>query len=276
MFHSFFKPKTLGANNAAGAHLIELRKLSKEYRTGDGLFFALKNVNLTIDRGEFIAIIGKSGSGKSTLINMITGIDRPTKGEVVIDHIAVHKLPENKMARWRGLHIGVVFQFFQLLPTLTLLENVMLPMDLCHTFAASEREDRALHLLGMVELADHAHKLPAACSGGQQQRAAIARALANDPPLLVADEPTGNLDSRTAAQVFALFHRLVADGKTVLMVTHDNDMAQHVTRAVTMADGEVVREVSSTHALQSWKPTLRPACPPVLQSQSPQTHPTKS
>lgn len=220
-------------------NLIELRDVVKEYRTGAGVFRALKGVSLNVHTHEFVAIIGKSGSGKSTLINMITGIDRPTSGQVLVGDTAVHTLSESRMAEWRGRHLGVIFQFFQLLPTLTLIENVMLPMDFCNMYAPRERPERAMHLLEQVGMESNAHKMPAACSGGQQQRAAIARALANDPPILVADEPTGNLDSRTAEDVFALFHRLVADGKTILMVTHDEDFAQRVTRAVHVADGEV-------------------------------------
>lgn len=220
-------------------HLIELNKVVKVYETPAGQFTALKGVDLKVDTHEFVAVVGKSGSGKSTLINMITGIDRPTSGEVYVGDTAVHKLGEGRMAAWRGKHIGVIFQFFQLLPTLTLVENVMLPMDFCNTYAPSERYDRAMQLLEHVNMADHAHKLPSAVSGGQQQRVAIARALANDPPIIVADEPTGNLDSRTANQVFDLFTQLVAEGKTILMVTHDQDLVKRVNRAVLVVDGEI-------------------------------------
>ena len=192
-----------------------------------------------VDTHEFVAVIGKSGSGKSTLINMITGIDRPSSGEVFVGDTAVHTLSEGKMAVWRGKHVGVIFQFFQLLPTLTLIENVMLPMDFCNTYPAGERRDRAILLLDQVGMAEQAHKLPSAVSGGQQQRVAIARAMANDPPIIVADEPTGNLDSKTATQVFDLFNLLVQNGKTILMVTHDQDLARRVTRAVIVADGEI-------------------------------------
>ena len=179
-------------------HLIELRNLVKSYKTGAGVFTALRGVSLNVDSHEFLAIVGKSGSGKSTLINMITGIDRPTTGEVLVGDTAVHRLNEGQMAVWRGKHVGVIFQFFQLLPTLTVLENVMLPMDFCNMYTARERPERAMQLLEMVDMAENAHKLPSACSGGQQQRAAIARSLANDPQIIVADEPTGNLDSKTA------------------------------------------------------------------------------
>jgi ABC-type lipoprotein export system ATPase subunit len=222
--------------------LIDLRGVVKSFRGPAGTFTALKGVDLRVGAGEFVAVIGKSGSGKSTLINMITGIDRPTAGEVVVDGVAVHRLDERRLARWRGRTIGIVFQFFQLLPTLTLLENVMLPMDFCRVGAPRRRAARAMRLLELVGLSAQAHQLPQAVSGGQQQRAAIARALANDPPILIADEPTGNLDSHTADQVFDLFRRLVAHGKTVVMVTHDNDFAHRVSRAVIVADGQVVNE----------------------------------
>ena len=232
-----------GAFTHGNTHLIELRNLVKSYKTGAGVFTALKGVSLNIDSHEFLAIVGKSGSGKSTLINMITGIDRPTTGEVLVGDTAVHRLNEGQMAVWRGKHIGVIFQFFQLLPTLTVLENVMLPMDFCNTYVARERPERAMQLLELVDMAENAHKLPSACSGGQQQRAAIARSLANDPQIIVADEPTGNLDSKTANAIFDLFTRLVHDGKTILMVTHDIDLASRATRAVKVADGEIVDEI---------------------------------
>jgi putative ABC transport system ATP-binding protein len=174
---------------------------------------------------------------------MITGIDRPTQGEVVVAGTEVHKLREGQIAGWRGRNIGVVFQFFQLLPTLTVLENIMLPMDFCNMYSSRERKQRALHLLEQVDMVDHAHKLPTALSGGQQQRVAIARALSNDPAIVVADEPTGNLDSRTADAVFHLFERLVEGGKTIVMVTHDEDLAKSVSRAVTIADGEIASDV---------------------------------
>jgi len=214
----------------------------KTYETTAGDFTALKDINLRVDSGEFVAVIGKSGSGKSTLINMITGIDRPTSGEVLVGDTAVHTLGEGKMAEWRGRNIGVIFQFFQLLPTLTVIENVMLPMDFCHVYSMRERQERAMHLLEQVEMAEHAHKLPSAVSGGEQQRVAIARALANDPPILAADEPTGNLDSKTAESVFQLFERLVDEGKTILMVTHDRDLAKRATRTVILSDGEMMEE----------------------------------
>ena len=173
---------------------------------------------------------------------MITGIDRPTRGEVFVDGTPVHKLSQDKLAAWRGRQVGVIFQFFQLLPTLTVLENLMLPMDFCNTYPRRERKARAMQLLEQVELVDQANKLPAALSGGQQQRVAIARALANDPPILVADEPTGNLDSKTADSVFRMFEGLVDQGKTILMVTHDRDLAERVTRTVIISDGEIIEE----------------------------------
>jgi putative ABC transport system ATP-binding protein len=225
---------------AEPAHLIQLRQVVKVYQTAAGGYTALKGVDLDIDRGEFVAITGRSGSGKSTLINMVTGIDRPTSGEVRVGETAVHTLSENQLARWRGRNMGIVFQFFQLLPTLSVIENVMLPMDFCKTYPLGERRARALQVLELVDMAGQAAKLPAALSGGQQQRVAIARALANDPPVIIADEPTGNLDSKTADAVFDLFETLTAGGKTIVMVTHDSQLAQRVTRTITIHDGEVV------------------------------------
>jgi putative ABC transport system ATP-binding protein len=231
--------------------LIDLRNVTKIYNTRAGEFVALSDVNLTIERGEFVAVLGKSGSGKSTLINMITGIDRPSRGEVYIGDIAAHTLSENQMARWRGRNVGIVFQFFQLLPTLTIHQNIMLPMDFCKMYAPRERDERAMALLDLVGLSRHAHKLPTAISGGQQQRVAIARALANDPPIVVADEPTGNLDSRTAEHVFEIFGKLIDEGKTVVMVTHDHDLASRVHRMVHIADGEIVSAQQEEDALAS-------------------------
>jgi ABC-type lipoprotein export system ATPase subunit len=248
MFERWLKRNT-GSNGASNGryrngneHLIDMRQIVKTYQSTAGSFTALKSVDLQIDRGEFVAIIGKSGSGKSTLINMITGIDRPSSGEVLVGDTAVQTLSEGQMAVWRGRNVGVIFQFFQLLPTLTVVENVMLPMDFCNMYEPRERRARAMQLLEQVEMAEQADKLPSAVSGGQQQRVAIARALANDPPILVADEPTGNLDSKTAESVFRMFERLVAQGKTILMVTHDQDLAKRVTRTVIIADGEVIDE----------------------------------
>jgi putative ABC transport system ATP-binding protein len=220
-------------------HLIELQQVVKTYDVAAGKFTALKGIDLQVDPGEFAAVIGKSGSGKSTLINMITGIDRPTSGQILVEDTAVHTLNEGQIAVWRGRSIGVVFQFFQLLPTLTVVENVMLPMDFCNVYRMREREERALHLLEQVGLAQHAYKLPSAISGGEQQRVAIARALANDPPIIAADEPTGNLDSVTSESIFKLFEDLVDSGKTILMVTHDMDLAQRATRTILLIDGEI-------------------------------------
>ncbi len=244
MFERWIKrdAKLNGNCQRSDAHLIDMRQIVKTFQSTAGSFTALKGVNLQIDRGEFVAIIGKSGSGKSTLINMLTGIDRPSSGEVLVGDTAVHTLSEGQMAVWRGRNVGVIFQFFQLLPTLTVVENVMLPMDFCNMYAPRERRARAMQLLEQVEMAEQADKLPSAVSGGQQQRVAIARALANDPPILIADEPTGNLDSKTANAVFQLFENLVQQGKTVLMVTHDSDLAKRVSRAIIVADGEIVNE----------------------------------
>ncbi len=224
--------------------LIELKQVVKAYDTAAGKFLALKGIDINIDKGEFVTIVGKSGSGKSTLINMITGIDRPSEGQVFIGDTAVHTLSEGQMAVWRGRNMGIVFQFFQLLPTLTVIENIMLPMDFCNMYTTREREQRALNLLEQVEMVEQAYKLPTALSGGQQQRVAIARALANDPPVIIADEPTGNLDSKTAAAVFNLFQGLVAQGKTFVMVTHDEDLAKQGTRTITIADGEIAHDTA--------------------------------
>ena len=223
--------------------LIDLRSIEKAYETEAGPFLALKGIDLKVKPGEFVAVVGKSGSGKSTLINMITGIDRPSHGEVVVRNTPIHTLTEGKMAEWRGRNMGIVFQFFQLLPTLTIAENIMLPMDFCNMYEPRERYDRAVALLDLVEMKEQANKLPSAVSGGQQQRAAIARALANDPPIIVADEPTGNLDSNTADNVFRMFEKLVyEEEKTILMVTHDNDLADRVARKLTIADGEILSD----------------------------------
>jgi putative ABC transport system ATP-binding protein len=236
---------------AANPQLIDMRRVVKTYQTPAGSFFALRGVDLKVASGEFVAVIGKSGSGKSTLLNMITGIDKPTSGEVFIAGTPVHSLSENKTARWRGVTVGVVFQFFQLMPTLSVMDNIMLPMDFCNKYGGRERHDRAMFLLERVQMADQAHKLPSELSGGQQQRVAIARAMANDPPLLAADEPTGNLDSKTADHIFDLFGQLAAQGRTVVMVTHDLDLANRVTRAVMVADGEIVEQRTNTPATRA-------------------------
>ena len=221
---------------------IELRDVRKVYQTAAGEFTALRGINLSFACGEFTAIMGKSGSGKSTLINMITGIDHPTSGSVRIGEVDLYKMKEGEMAEWRGRNMGVVFQFFQLLPTLTVLENILLPMDYCNVYEPSERVARAMAWMELVGLDGMADKLPAALSGGQQQIAAIARALANDPPIIVADEPTGNLDSRSANLVLNLFERLASQGKTVLLVTHDPTLVRRARRRVVISDGELVPE----------------------------------
>ena len=229
------------ATDANGA-LIDLRDVVKTYETGAGDVTVLKDITLQVYPGEFVSVVGPSGSGKSTLLNMITGIDRPTSGSVFVGDEAVHELSENELARWRGRHVGVIFQFFQLLPTLTILENVLLPMDFCDVYRRRERTERAMYLLEQVAIVDQAHKLPNALSGGEQQRAAIARALANDPPLVVADEPTGNLDTATANEVFALFETLVSQGKTLMVVTHDRSLSGRTERVLHLLDGRLHRD----------------------------------
>lgn len=234
-------PAFLPAPAAATSQpLIELSDVQKVFKTAAGEYIALKNINISFHRGEFASIIGKSGSGKSTLINMISGIDHPSAGAVRVGDAAVHKMTQGELAVWRGRNLGVVFQFFQLLPMLTVRENTLLPMDFGGDRTRAERERRATELLDLVGLADVADKLPAALSGGQQQIAAIARALANDPPILVADEPTGNLDSRSAERIMQIFADLALQGKTILIVTHDRLLAQRTTRQVLISDGEIV------------------------------------
>src|SRR5450432_2262357 len=225
--------------------IIDLRQVTKHYESAAGSFTALGGIDFQAQSGEFVAIVGKSGSGKSTLLNLLSGIDSPTSGEVIIGGVPIHSLNQNQLAIWRGRHVGVVFQFFQLLPTLTVIENVMLPMDFCNTFPRGERKQRAIHLLDQVGIADQAYKLPALLSGGQQQRAAIARAQANNPPILLADEPTGNLDSHTANATLQLFKDLTVSGKTVVMVTHERDVVPWVSRIVTLADGQIISNTRS-------------------------------
>lgn len=221
--------------------LIELKEVKKIYHTPAGHFTALNGVTLSIGEGEFVSIVGKSGSGKTTLINLVTGIDDPTSGEVYVGDTPVHTLKESEKASWRGSNIGIVFQFFQLLPTLTVLENVMLPMGLINRFPVSEHTDRAMALLELVDLTEYAHQLPSMLSGGLQQKAAIARALANDPPIIATDEPTGNLDSKSAESVMVLFENLVQQGKTILMVTHDPDLAKRAARIIEIVDGKIAK-----------------------------------
>jgi putative ABC transport system ATP-binding protein len=231
-------------SNPSHPPLIEMRDVVKVYATAAGEFRALKGINMQAGRGEFVGVVGKSGAGKSTLMNMITGVDHLTSGEVIVNAngspVSIHKMQEDEIASWRGRALGVVYQSFQLLPMLTLLENIMLPMDLCERFHPKASRRRALELLRLVEIEGHADKLPSQISGGQQQRVAIARALANDPPILVADEPTGSLDSVTAEHIFELFEHLVADqGKTIIMVTHDKTLAPRFTRTLEIQDGEL-------------------------------------
>ncbi|HSP17179.1 MAG TPA: ABC transporter ATP-binding protein [Thermoanaerobaculia bacterium] len=221
--------------------LILVDQVTKAYRSGTVEIQALRNISLSIDRGRMASITGRSGSGKSTLLNVLTGIDRPSRGIVRIAGTSPVSLTENELAVWRGRTIGIVFQFFQLLPTLTVAENVILPMDFCNTWPAAERKDRALALLERVGIAEQAQKFPSSLSGGQQQRAAIARALANDPPILVADEPTGNLDSRTARSIFSLFQQLAAGGKTIVVVTHETEFDAVFDQRIELEDGTVLR-----------------------------------
>ena len=222
--------------------LIQLRDVGKVYRTPAGDFPALKSITADFERGEFVGVIGKSGAGKSTLVNVITGVDHLTSGQVWIDGTSVHDLDESQMALWRGVNVGVVYQTFELLPTLSLLDNVMLPMDFCGLYHPRKSPERAMQLLRDVGLEGHERKPPTKISGGQQQRVAIARALANDPPIVVADEPTGNLDSATAEEIFALFEGLVEQGKTIVMVTHDRSLASRFDRTLQIVDGEIVGE----------------------------------
>jgi len=230
--------------------IIELRNVSKTYSTAAGEFPALRNINLKVNAGEFLGVVGKSGAGKSTLLNMINGVDELSEGEVTVNsgsqNISVHKLSEDEKALWRGKTMGVVYQSFQLLPMLTLVENITLPMDLAENFKPRESRERAMQLLRLVEIDEHADKLPAFVSGGQQQRVAIARALANDPDILVADEPTGSLDSITADHIFEVFTRLATErGKTIIMVTHDMGLKSRFSRCLTLTDGELEDEVQA-------------------------------
>lgn len=236
--------------------LIEFRQVSKTYFSEAGEFPALRGVSFAAQKGEFLGIIGKSGAGKSTLLNMLTGVDHLTAGEVLVragEEVSVHRLGENELALWRGRTMGVVYQSFQLLPMLTLLENILLPMDLCGLYRPRESRRRAMELLELVEIPEHANKLPAYISGGQQQRVAIARALANDPPILVADEPTGSLDSVTADHIFDVFERLAQNGKTIVMVTHDTGLMPRFTRHLRLAEGllEVEAAPLATEAAES-------------------------
>jgi len=218
---------------------IEIRDLDKVYTTGKMDFHALKGVDLSINEGEMVAIVGPSGSGKSTILNMITGIDRPTSGSVLIDGNSIERMKEDKLAKWRGENIGIVFQFFQLFPTLTALENVMLPMDLARKGSVKERRQKAVRNLELVGLGDKLQNLPSELSGGEQQRVAIARAMANDPKIIIGDEPTGNLDSKTEERIFQLFQKLNREGKTIIYVTHSKELAAKAKRMITIRDGRI-------------------------------------
>jgi len=228
--------------------LIELRSVVKVYDSLAGSVTALNGIDLNIFQGEFLVVTGKSGSGKTTLVNMLTGLDRSTSGEIWVNGEPLHKFGPEKAAKLRGRTMGVVFQSFELLPTLTVLQNVMLPMDFAWRYSRSEQSKRALSLLEEVDIADRAKKLPTALSGGQQQRLAIARAMANDPAILVADEPTGSLDSATAKAVVDIFEGLVQQGRTVFMVTHDKDIAKRGSRTITLSDGEIIQTKENIHA----------------------------
>ena len=219
--------------------IIEIQNVYKCFPAGDTQITVLTGISLTIQKGEFVSIIGPSGSGKSTLLNMMTGIDRPSSGQIRVAGCPIHTMSEGQLAAWRGEHVGIIFQFFQMLPTLSLLDNVILPMELAGKYSPRERQTRATHLLEMVGLAAQMHKLPNVVSGGEQQRAAIARALANDPPLLVGDEPTGNLDSRTSQAILGLFSQVASQGKTLVMVTHSQEMAARAPRVVEIRDGKI-------------------------------------
>ncbi len=227
---------------AADTALITLRGVVKAYKTPAGDFYALRGIDAEFLPGEFIGILGKSGAGKSTLVNMITGVDHLTSGEVWVGGVAVHQLNEDQAAQWRGRNLGVVYQSFQLMPSLTLLDNVMLAMDFSGRFNPAKSIDQAMALLDEVELSAHARKLPADISGGQQQRVAIARALANDPAIIIADEPTGRLDSSTADTIFNIFESLVRAGKTILMVSHDPGFVTRYSRTLWIAEGKITSE----------------------------------
>jgi putative ABC transport system ATP-binding protein len=223
--------------------LINVSDVVKSFKTAGEDFFALNGISFNVYQGEFLGIIGKSGAGKTTLVNMMTGVDHLTSGQVIVTNnnqkVSIHHFNEDQLALWRGKNMGVVYQSFQLLPMLSLLENIMLPMDLCGNYHPSQSRDKAYELLRMVELEEHAKKLPKFISGGQQQRVSIARALANDPPIIIADEPTGSLDSITADHVFGVFEMLKNQGRTIIMVTHDKSLSPRFTRTLVIQDGEL-------------------------------------
>ena len=231
-----------GAAAEQGNRLIQLHGVGKDYSTPAGAFRALVEIELALGAGEFVALVGKSGSGKSTLLNLVGGIDRPSSGSVMVGGSVLERLSETQLAAWRARHVGFVFQSFQLLPTLTAAENVMLPMDFARVLPPRARRPRALALLERVDVAEQADKLPTALSGGQQQRVAIARALANDPAVLLADEPTGNLDTDTARAVLELFRAAASAGTTVLIATHERDLAGVIDRRLELSDGRLLSE----------------------------------
>lgn len=222
--------------------IITMQEVKKKYVLGDKTYWALKGIQLEIRKGEFVAIVGKSGSGKSTLLNLLGGIDTPTEGEINISNEAIGSYNENQLSKFRGKKIGFVFQFFQLMPSLTVLENVIMPMDFTAKIPKSERRNRAKELLAKVGLLSHADKFPSSLSGGEQQRVAIARALANDPEIIFADEPTGNLDSNTAEDIFTLLSALADEGKTIVMVTHNNELAERCSRLIRLKDGSIIND----------------------------------
>ena len=230
---------SIGGGGARDGIIVDVRGVAKRFPVGDGEVTVLRDISFQVKQGEFVTIVGPSGSGKSTLLNLITGIDRPSEGEVEVADSRIDTMTEGQLAKWRGRNLGLVFQFFQLLPALSLLDNVVLPMVFAGRYSRRERTERALYLLEIVGLADQVHKLPSMVSGGEQQRSAIARAMANDPPLLVADEPTGNLDSAATMRMFELFLRLVEEGKTMVMVTHNQELASRAPRVLRLEDGRI-------------------------------------
>ena len=248
--------KTMDGTIQENVPVISLHHVKKVFETDAGPFTALKDICIDFNQGEFIGVTGKSGSGKSTLINMITGIDHPTQGEIRVDSIVLNQLNESEMARWRGKNLGIVFQFYQLLPMLSVFENILLPMDLSEVIPFEEREERAMYLLETVGLEAYADKMPAELSGGQQQTVAVARALANNPPIVIADEPTGNLDTKTAERVFKLFEQMKDEGKTVIMITHDPSLANRTSRQVVISDGEVIHPLLHRHMRTMAHPLL--------------------
>lgn len=234
------------STNGTLTPIVEVKQIKKSFTVGGTEIEILKGISMTVQPGEFVAIVGPSGNGKSTLLNMMTGIDRPSSGEVFVTGQPLHTMSENQMAIWRGEHLGIIFQFFQMLPSLSLMQNIILPMEFAGKYTRNERRDRAMGLLDLVGLADQANKLPGMVSGGQQQRAAIARSMANDPPMIVADEPTGNLDAKTANEVFNIFYKLVESGKTMLMVTHDRSLASRIPRMVEVVNGLIHSDAMHT------------------------------